>query len=371
MPTPTYFSKYPAFPPDVPVAKLPVISLSKLLSEDKDESSSVFKASRAMGFFVLDLSGCPAGEEFLKNAAVMFDLNKEVNALSQDELMKYAYNPPTSLFGYKHLGHLKIESGLPDRVEFYNVGRDDMTGVSAPRSNPPCIENARPQIKRYMEQANGIVDIICGHLEKQLRLEKGALTKLQPMTDPSGTALRMLRCEPQPINDRRTSLLGHTDIGSLTLLFNITGGLQLLTPDADPSIESSWNYIKPQPNTCIVNLGDAMVEWSAGILRSNMHRVTYAPGDQGAATRYSLAYLVRPSGNAPMKRLAPPDYPSSLVPKIIEGEETDNEMNAREWEVHKAVAIRAGKDNARSRGGRPFRVEGKDVLPAIIAVGNA
>ncbi|TEY29576.1 hypothetical protein BOTCAL_0938g00020 [Botryotinia calthae] len=370
MPTPAYFSKYPPFPSNIPVAKLPVVSFSKLLSNDEDESNSVFEASRAMGFFLLDLSGCSAGEEFLKNAESMFDLNEKVNALSQEELMKYAYKPPTSLFGYKHLGNLKIESGLPDRVEFYNIGRDDMTGVSEPLANPSCIEHARPLIKNYMQQANGIVELICGHFEKQLRLEKGTLTKLQSITEPSGTSLRMLRYEPQPLDDRRTSLLGHTDIGSLTLLFNITGGLQLLTPDADPSIESSWTYVKPQPSTCIVNLGDAMVEWTAGILRSNMHRVTYAPGEQGATTRYSLAYLVRPSGVASMKRLAPPNHPSSLVPQILEGEDGDNEMNAREWEAHKAVAIRAGKDNARSRGGRPFKVDGQHVLPAVISVGN-
>jgi isopenicillin N synthase-like dioxygenase len=128
------------------------------------------------------------------------------------------------------------------------------------------------------------------------------------------------------------------------------GGLQLLTPDADPRIESSWVWIQPQPGCAIVNLGDAMVEWSGGVLRSNMHRVTFAPGEQSNSTRHSLAYLVRPDGTAPMKRVAEGD---SLIPKLEEGEE-ENLMNAREWEAHKAVAIRAGRDNARSRGGKPL-----------------
>jgi isopenicillin N synthase-like dioxygenase len=105
-----------------------------------------------------------------------------------------------------------------------------------------------------------------------------------------------------------------------------------------------------------------MVEWSAGILRSNMHRVTFAPGEQGKVTRYSLAYLVRPDGNAPMKRLSGGD---SLIPALEDGEE-DNLMNAREWEAHKAVAIRAGRDNARSRGGRPLGLGLKEKLPAAI-----
>jgi len=95
-----------------------------------------------------------------------------------------------------------------------------------------------------------------------------------------------------------------------------------------------------------------MVEWSAGILRSNMHRVTFAPGEQGKMTRYSLAYLVRPDGNALMKRLS---GGGSLIPELEDGED-DNSMTAREWEIYRAVAIKAGQDNARSRGGRPLRV---------------
>lgn len=274
----------------------------------------------------------------------------------------------TCLPRYKHIGNLKIEDGRPDRVEFYNVGQDDMTGlVSKPLTNPPCIEAHRPAIKSYMEQAHFIVSLICSHLDSQLGLAPGTLASLQQMSSPSGTSLRMLRYPPQPPDDQRTSLLGHTDIGTLTILFNITGGLQLLAPGADPRDERSWFYIKPVPGCAIVNLGDAMVEWSAGILRSNMHRVTFAPGEQGKVTRYSLAYLVRPNGDAPMKRLS---GGGSLIPGLEDGEE-DNMMNAREWEAYKAVAIRQGRDNARSRGGREIKLEGKSKVPAVIEVAKA
>lgn len=84
-----------------------------------------------------------------------------------------------------------------------------------------------------------------------------------------------------------------------------------------------------------------------------MHRVTFAPGEQAKVPRYSPAYLVRPRGDAPMKRLSGGD---SLVPGLEEGEE-DNLMNAREWEVTRAVAIRDGRDNARSRGGREIKLK--------------
>jgi isopenicillin N synthase-like dioxygenase len=256
--------------------------------------------------------------------------------------------PSTDTSRFKPIGNLKIEDGGPDRFQFYNVGQDDMTGTSKALSNPSCMEAHRPDIKAYMEQAHSIISLICYHLDKQLHLSPGTLVSMQPMTRPSGTALRLLKYPPQPAGDQRTSLLGHTDIGSLTILFNITGGLQLLTPGADPKDESSWMYVKLVPGCAIVSLGDAMVEWSAGILRSNMHRVTFAPREQGKVPRYSVAYLVRPDGDAPMKRLASGE---SLIPELEEGEE-DNELTAREWEAQKAIAIRSGRDCARSRGDR-------------------
>jgi isopenicillin N synthase-like dioxygenase len=251
-------------------------------------------------------------------------------------------------------------------VQFYNVGQDDMTGVSEPMSNPPCIEAHRSDIRAYMERAHSVVNLLCSHLDRQLQLVPGTLMSLQPMTAPSGTSLRMLRCLPQPTDDRRTSLLGHTDLGSLTILFNITGGLQLLAPDSpNAKDERNWRYVQPVPGCAIVNLGDAMVEWTAGILRSNMHRITFAPGEQGTVPRYSLAYLVRPDGDAPMKRLSGGE---SLIPEPEQGEADDSSMNARQWEAYRAVAIGQGRDNARSRGGRPLKVDGKSACPTAIAV---
>jgi isopenicillin N synthase-like dioxygenase len=52
-----------------------------------------------------------------------------------------------------------------------------------------------------------------------LHLAPGILASLQPITSPSGTSLRMLRYPPQPAGDQRTSLVSHTDLGTLTSKF--------------------------------------------------------------------------------------------------------------------------------------------------------
>ncbi|KAM0149819.1 hypothetical protein ACHAQE_003895 [Botrytis cinerea] len=366
MPTSTYFDKYPPFPSNIPVANVPIFSFLKLAVNDEHESFALFEASRHIGFFQLDFTGCSFGDQFLKNTETMFNLNAELYALSKTELNKYAYSPPVSLFRYKPLGYHKIGK-IGDRVELYGISRDDITGASEPLANPSCIERCRPQLKTYIEQANEIVNNILGHLEKHLKLPLGTFSQLQPMTEPSGSVLRMLKYEPQPPDDRRTAMMGHTDITTLTLLFSTTGGLQILNDDADPHLESSWTHIKPQPSTCIVNLGDAMVEWTGGILRSAMHRVTSPPGDQSSMTRYVVGYFARPAGDSLMKRLAPPEYPFSLVSPVKEPENSGNDMNARDWEWYKLSSVKAGNMGG-SLGGKPFEQKRdlNELFPVVV-----
>lgn len=111
-----------------------------------------------------------------------------------------------------------------------------------------------------------------------------------------------------------------------------------------------------------------MVEWTGGILRSAMHRVTSAPGDQADVTRYVVGYFARPAGDAPMKRLAPPVYASSLI-SPTKTPEDDCDMNARDWEWHKLSAVREGNIGG-SSGGRPIEPKKKleDMFsPVIVA----
>ena len=114
MPTVEQFSKYPPFPTDVPVADLRCLSFRKLLADEESESERLFQSCREIGFFLLDLRGTSEGENMLKHAETAFDLNKKILELDQEELTKYAFQPPASLFGYVlqnrsgviHLRHL-------------------------------------------------------------------------------------------------------------------------------------------------------------------------------------------------------------------------------------------------------------------------
>lgn len=76
--------------------------------------------------------------------------------------------------------------------------------------------------------------MILDRLECALSLPSGTFRSLHRMDQISSDQSRQIRYEPQPDGDRRTSLMPHTDYGSITMLFNVLGGLQVLPEDKDP-----------------------------------------------------------------------------------------------------------------------------------------
>jgi isopenicillin N synthase-like dioxygenase len=76
----------------------------------------------------------------------------------------------------------------------------------------------------------------------------------------------------------------------------------------------------------IVNLGDAMVKFSGGILRSNLHRVVSPPGEQAKEVRRSLVYFSRPEHDVVLTRLR-----GGLMDELgNEGIEEEG-VSAKEW----------------------------------------
>ena len=93
----------------------------------------------------------------------------------------------------------------------------------------------------------------------------------------------------------------------------------------------------------MVNMGDAMVKFSDGIVRSNLHRVAYAPGEQAMCDRYSLAYFTRPEDDVVMK------------PLVAAGEtrkKGEKRFTSKEWLAMRSALYRNGGEVMRSPGGR-------------------
>lgn len=210
---------------------------------------------------------------------------------------------------------------------------------------PPLVHGHLALFTSFLKHGQSLLTAICSALEAQLFLPEGILMSSQTPTKLSGTVIRLIKALASPqAEDLRTSMIHHTDFGTITLLANVIGGLQILTPGGSATDEGAWRWVRPQPGCLIVNLGDAMVQWTGGILRSNVHRIRYPPGQQRYVDRYSLAILFRPEREASMRDKTGGD---------AAGDVEDGNLTAWEWEVKKAMALARGDAVVQSKGGTP------------------
>ena len=212
------------------------------------------------------------------------------------------------------------------------MSKDDILGISDPWPAPEVLNSRRPLLKSFISSAHGVVNLILELLNDHLRLPQNTLQDMHHLEGRSGDQVRFIKAPPQPVDDRKTALGEHSDFGSVTILFNRLGGLQVLPPGRN----AEWCYVKPLANHAIVNLGDAMVKFTNGLLRSNIHRVVAPPGLQADHTRYSLVYFNRPKDDVMLKRLD-----SSDVIPLLDKDETEEEINSKDWIIRRGLGHRA------------------------------
>jgi isopenicillin N synthase-like dioxygenase len=291
----------PPFPSDVPLAPIARISSAALLSKDDAIGKSVLEATKTTGFFYLDLTDTPSGEELLSEAAQLLRLSQTAFTIPLEDKLKYKIINGVSIFGYKSAGAVKQtdKSARPDATEFFNVGKDHLHDVIPSRDYPEDINAARPLLAAFSAHAHEMGMVVLRTLARQMDLPEETFTNLNLFRKPAGDHVRLTHAPAILPNKESFPLPSHTDFGSVTLLFNWLGGLQI--ESRDPEREGSWDYVKPLPGHAIINLGDAMVKFTNGALKSAKHRVVTAPGDQRKCERYSVVYFVRPHDEALMK----------------------------------------------------------------------
>jgi len=112
---------------------------------------------------------------------------------------------------------------------------------------------------------------------------------------------------------------GHTDFGSLTLLFSQhVAGLQIRTP------EGEWKYVKPVEGGITCNAADTLTFLTKGFVKSTIHRVVTPPKDQINIPRLGLLYFSRPGDSTPMRAV-----PSPLLDRLGLLNEEDKDPNQK------------------------------------------
>lgn len=195
-------------------------------------------------------------------------------------------------------------------------------GISKePLPAPDMVNHHKEGLQGYVKNNYSIMMTILRSLEESLKLAPNTFTSRHELLNASGCHVRFITTLPLSQTMPPDHALGgeHTDFGSLTILLNRIGGLQVQLPGSE-----DWVYVKPVPGCAIVNLGDALVKFTGGILRSNLHRVVTPPGDHWKLQRQSLVYFLRPDHNVALSRLR-----GGLIDELGEGDYEG--QTSREW----------------------------------------
>lgn len=277
---------------DLPWAELVTLDLSDFDDPGRQEqlAKQLHHAVHHVGFFYVKNFGIP--EEDVQH---QFTLAKNLFELEEPEKAKYEVDYANADYnGWRRSGRRVDPSGQKDNVEIYNFAKftKDFEGKY---DHPDLIKAHLPEIEVFAKALHSNVVLPLIRLfEIVLKLpEKNYLVNqhtYEPRSEDHFRYMIYKKSTPEYHEARQQALVhGHTDLGSLTLLFRQpVAGLQILGDDGN------WTYVSAQPGTITVNLADTLSHLTGGYLKSSVHRVLSPPEDQIEYNRTGLLYFARP-----------------------------------------------------------------------------
>lgn len=252
----TSHSLLPSFPSNLPTAPISVISSASLLSHSPFATSSLLSACQTSGFFYLDLNDSIPGQALISQSESLLSLAKKIFALPDHVKQGHHLEKGKSLFGYKAAGTVKTTdpSARKDSTEFMNVAKDHVFGVTEPRSYPDEIWQAKELFEQFMKGCHGLGLEVLRALARGLGLDdEETFVKSNSFDKPSGDHVRLTRKTAQQ-EEGALGLPSHTDFGSVTVLFNWLGGLQI--EDRREGMGGEWVWVRPLEGHAVINLGE-------------------------------------------------------------------------------------------------------------------
>jgi isopenicillin N synthase-like dioxygenase len=221
------------------------------------------------------------------------------------------------------------------------------------------IEHHRAEIESFQRHiAQDTVQKLLTLTALVLELPEDALTNGHKYDDVSDCHLRYMiyhaRSAEENAKFQNVYSKGHTDFGSLTLLFRQPiAALQILAPDG------TWKWVKPYPGSITVNIADVLQFWTNGYLKSSVHRVVAPPADQAHLDRLGLLYFLRPAHDLDLKVVDSP-----LLKRLglkTEDDGSKEGIKAGDWVK---ARVKGNLDPAKERGAR----KEEEVLPGVKVV---
>ncbi|KAH0841698.1 hypothetical protein AYO21_01070 [Fonsecaea monophora] len=318
-------------------ADLVTLDLSKFDQPGGKEAlaAQLFDAVNRIGFFYIINFGLTQEE-----VDRQFSLCKQVFNLPADEKIKYRADLENGGYnGYKPLGIREIKNGIKDNTEIYNIPKFI---AQYEREHPAIIQEHWDEIQYFAKHIHfQIVRKLLVLFALVLELPEDYFLNIHRYDEKSDCHFRYMKYHHRSpeVNKELDNVWvkGHTDFGSLTLLFRQpVAALQVRTP------EGEWKYVKPYPESITVNIADVLQFLTNGFLKSSIHRVVAPPPDQADVDRHGVLYFVRPEdktelvpiqGSPVLERLG---YDKALDPATVG-------LTAGEW-----VKARVAKNVSRA-----------------------
>lgn len=235
-----------------------------------------------------------------------------------------------------------MRPGVNDNTEIYNIPKFI---PELERSHPSIINENRAEIEEFARHIHhNVVGKLLVLFAIILELPEDFFLQRHRYDQKSDCHLRYMKYHHRTPEQNKILeniwVKGHTDFGSMTLLFRQpVAALQVRTP------EGNWKWVKPYPGSITVNVADSLEFLTNGFLKSSIHRVVAPPPDQAEVDRLGVLYFVRPEDTLELRPVV-----SNVLERLGYNKSTDGAavgITAGEW-VKARVAKGVAKEKPRN-----------------------
>jgi len=278
---------------------VPIIDFSAFTGGDTNRqaetAAEISRACREIGFFYLKNHGVDSAllEEMFGASAEFFDQPQDIK---QD----VAWQSAEENLGYVAIGRESLDPSQPgDFKEAFNINEDDaMNGERDCRHPdnrwPQRPASFRPVMERFFNACVDTADAVLHAFAIALDTPRDFFVDKHAAHDHTMRVLHYPALGKAGQDEAATPRAGgHTDYGSITLLFqDDVGGLEVR------SLDGEWRFAPPIPGTVLINTGDLMQRWTNDVFRSTPHRVGASLSENAGRDRYSVAFFCHPDMSA-------------------------------------------------------------------------
>ncbi|KAG2362912.1 hypothetical protein BDR07DRAFT_1450951 [Suillus spraguei] len=341
---------------DLQFADLPIIDLSKTHTPEgrADLYPQLRDALRTHGFLYAINHGYTQAQRDR-----IFDIaDVPFNDVSPDDKKTYTTDVEKLGYfaGYKPIRMWKVDSEnqILDQIEHYAINLN-----VTKRPHPTPIRPFLPELDEFARHNHfNILHPILRLIALSLELPEETLVEKHNFDRAGETSVRFMKYHRRSNDEEERSknvwLKGHTDIGTITILWSQPiGGLQILASDG------KWKWVRHIDNGLVINTGDMMTFFTGGYYKPTIHRVIQPPLDQRAYDRLGAYYFAMPDNDV---RLLP--YAESPVLKRVGIERQCLDKDAPSCETwRKARAAAYGRSDLKK--GVEYGVE-EEVIQGIV-----